>query len=389
MKILFITLSEPAAPFFGGNIRSKALLEALMEKHEVTLMTFYRTDEQKKELQEKFGSALLFKHNKTNLFRRYVKALRSLFSKYPWLVSYYYSQETIHKINSTLNKVDFVLFDSCFHPIDEFRLHVPFAVSNHNVESRVFEEMTKSSKLRIVNVEEFLNRAAFYSFPLIDSLKTERLEKRINSRAKISLCVSELDQAYFKRMNPNTYVIENGTRVRENVQFKTDRRIMFLGTFFYKPNRDAFTYFVQEIYPSVSDIPFEVVGAGLKSINHPNIHMHGYVVDLNQIYDKCGVFIVPLLSGGGTRLKILEALANKIPIVTTSKGAEGLALEHRRHVLIADTPKDFAASIRVIFTDPVLAERLVEDGYEFVKKYSWEIIGQKFLQIISKFELSL
>jgi polysaccharide biosynthesis protein PslH len=380
MKILFITPWRPLAPFFGGNIRTKAILKALAKKYCVTLATFYRSEEQKHQLEIQFERTILFKHDKTQ-FQKSINSIKSLFSKYPGLVYYFYNSNIIERINYIINDFDFVFFDTCFHPIDEIKLDVPFAVSNHNVESYVFAEMAKLCTFKIGNIREFFNRGSHFQFPSIDYIKTKQLETQFNSQANVSICVSEKDKNFFEKCNPNTFVIENGTYVPTNVTTKNGEKILFLGSFVYKPNRDSFKYFIKYIYPYISDVPVEVVGAGITSISQPNININGYVDDLYKFYSTCGVFIVPLQSGGGTRLKILEALANKIPIVSTTKGIEGFALEHEKHVLIADTAESFADSIKLVLNNTVFAEKLTENGYNFVKDYDWDIICKKLLEI--------
>jgi glycosyltransferase involved in cell wall biosynthesis len=383
MKILFIAPSNALPPLSGGIIRTKALLEALAKKYEVTFATFYEDNKQKEQLKKKYKRTVLFRCGKTR-FEEFVISLKSLFLGYSRPVSFIYNKEIIKKINNIIADFDFIFFDTCFHPVDKFKLTVPFAVSNHNVEFQVFAEISKASKFKIVSLREFYERGSRFQFPflyLLDFLQTKKLESRFNSQAEVSICVSENDKKFFERHNSNTFVIENGVYVPENVETKKGKRIMFLGNFIYKPTMDSFEYFIKNIYPFVSDIPVEVVGEGLRSINQLNINIHGYVDDLSNFYSKCGVFVVPLLIGGGTRLKILEALANKIPVVSTKKGIEGLPLEHEIHVLVADTAEDFAKCIRKILRDTKLAEKLAENGYLFAKKYDWKIIGEKLLRI--------
>ena len=150
------------------------------------------------------------------------------------------------------------------------------------------------------------------------------------------------------------------------------RHILHIGTMYWPPNIDAVDWFVAEIYPLIRqqrpDVQFDVVGSRppdrLLALNDANlgINVTGYVKDPTPYLERTGVMVVPLLAGGGMRVKILNALAQGIPIVSTTLGAEGIAVTPDENILVADEPADMAAACLRLLNDPDLGARLACNG---------------------------
>jgi polysaccharide biosynthesis protein PslH len=146
---------------------------------------------------------------------------------------------------------------------------------------------------------------------------------------------------------------------------------------YWPPNIDGIHWFLNEILPwirqkrpnSVVDLvgarpPQSLIECGQKD---SKINVTGYVPELLPYMEQAGVFVVPLRAGGGMRVKILEALARGLPLVTTTLGCEGIAVEDGRHVLIADTPEGFAAAVIRLLDDRSLADQLGHNGRELIE----------------------
>ena len=119
-----------------------------------------------------------------------------------------------------------------------------------------------------------------------------------------------------------------------------------------------------------------LAGRGSEELTGPNVSSLGYVLDLNDVYANARVAIAPLRSGAGTRLKILEGLAHGVPVVSTSIGAEGLALEADRDFVLADSPEAFASAVVRLLSDDAWHETLANQGATAVaENYGWEAIG--------------
>jgi glycosyltransferase involved in cell wall biosynthesis len=148
-------------------------------------------------------------------------------------------------------------------------------------------------------------------------------------------------------------------------------------------------YFTSRILPIIikraSDVTLTIAGQrpteAIKALaGDPAIRVTGYVDDIRETARDCGVFIVPLRSGSGVRVKILNALAMGLPIVSTSIGVEGLAVENGKHLLIADRPEHFAAAVLRVLSDPALAGDLGANARRLAcERYSWEAVGEQLL----------
>jgi glycosyltransferase involved in cell wall biosynthesis len=190
------------------------------------------------------------------------------------------------------------------------------------------------------------------------------------------------------RVIPNTVDVSaydcppSTTRSFGDAQRGSRCRIVFPATFDYRPNAVGAMYLIEEIYPILrrSGVYCEVVLAGRgptadmrrAATLDPAVIITGEVADMKTMICNADVIAVPLLHGGGTRLKILEAFAARRPVVSTSKGAEGIAGINGKHLLIADRPADFADAIGRVCVDSSLEQRLTEAAFELVDEhYSW------------------
>jgi len=172
-----------------------------------------------------------------------------------------------------------------------------------------------------------------------------------------------------------------------------DHSMIYSGALSYSLNYDAVRYFVSEILPLIQskypDATLTITGSTSNIdlspfINCPGVNFSGYLDDVRSAIRTSRVAVIPLLVGGGTRLKVLEAMALGTPVVSTSKGVEGLEVEHGEHLLIANNPEEFADALHSIFSDHNLANRLRMNARRLVEeKYDWTIIGACLNQLIS------
>jgi glycosyltransferase involved in cell wall biosynthesis len=162
----------------------------------------------------------------------------------------------------------------------------------------------------------------------------------------------------------------------------------------WRPNQDAVQYFVDEILPLVRkgrpDVSIAVVGqappAHIQKLDSlPGVHIVGRVDDVRPYVDAATVYVVPLRIGGGTRLKILEALAMSKAVVSTSVGAEGLDVIDGEHIMIADSAADFADRIERLLADSALRGKLGRAGRTLVaERYRWESLATKLESFLTE-----
>ncbi len=167
--------------------------------------------------------------------------------------------------------------------------------------------------------------------------------------------------------------------------------LVFTGPFGYHANYNAMVWFLRDIYPlvqqEIADIVLTITGdhGGLPLPAAANVTLTGFVDDIRPLVARARVSLAPLLDGGGTRLKILEAMALRTPVVATSKGAEGLEVRDGEHLLIADNATDFASAVVRLCRDDALAGRLAENAYELVRdKYDWSAALPRILALMER-----
>lgn len=163
---------------------------------------------------------------------------------------------------------------------------------------------------------------------------------------------------------------------KTNIAFEARKDLVFIGNYLHTPNVDAVKYFIGEIFPAVQakipDVNFLVVGASMvnevKNLSAPGVRIVGYVDDLKAAFDQCRLLVAPLRYGAGVKGKIGSALGYGLPVVTTSIGAEGIALQNEHTAMVADDPKSFADAIVRAYLDRDLWNRLSYNGFLHIEE---------------------
>jgi glycosyltransferase involved in cell wall biosynthesis len=384
MKVLFVTPYNPANPTFGGALRIFHILNQLCKRHDVTVTGFSEPGGElllAQQIPTLQGKIHFVKNPYSSFAERWNQAV-SLFSSHcRWHRAIRLSplQEVINRI---LEKEKFDVIhcefpDMAFHKFNSNAMKVMDA---HNVE---YDNLRRMAKVKNNPLRRFYYRH--------ESEKLKRDEIAICREQDAIFTTSERDKELFQKDVPGVpkFVIPNGVDLNYMKTTGTEpenHSLVFVGVMTYVPNNDGISWFLDEIFPRiVSKIPgakIYIVGknppASIANRASNNIVVTGFVDDVRPIIEKSSVYVVPLRMGGGTRLKIMEALALEKPIVTTSIGCEGIDVEHRESVLIADQPELFAESVIELMRDQELANRLAKNGYELVQQqYGWDFIGKK------------
>lgn len=215
--------------------------------------------------------------------------------------------------------------------------------------------------------------------------------------------VSEAERRILARIAPEfeaVDVIPNAVRAADYDGFgrgasKAPDTLVFAGSAGFYPNRDAMTWFLERVYPKivarVSGVRLTIVGnrADLPLPPGPNVLRTGYVDDVRPIVARAAVSIAPIRRGGGTRLKILEAMALGAPVVATRKAAEGLDVRDNEHLLLADTPEAFAAAVVRLLENPEEARTLAANADRQLRAvYDWDAVKTRFLEVVEKAALA-
>jgi len=229
--------------------------------------------------------------------------------------------------------------------------------------------------------------------------KVERFERAAVGWVDGALTVSALDRGRLLRSRPGMpiAVIPNGVDLdyfQPMPQPEGRQHLVFTGSMDWRPNQDAARYFVAEILPLLlrarPELECTFVGRDpppdIQALAQlPGVHITGTVDDVRPYVERATVYVVPLRIGGGSRLKILEALAMGRAVVSTSVGAEGLDVEHDRHILLADDPRAFSASVLRLLNDPRRCLSLAAEGRRLVEQsYGWDSLAHKMAGFVQE-----
>jgi polysaccharide biosynthesis protein PslH len=162
--------------------------------------------------------------------------------------------------------------------------------------------------------------------------------------------------------------------------------LLYTGTMSYPPNADGLRWLLAELWPrirrAVPDARLVVVGkdppADARAVAAEGITLAGWVADVTPYFADASAILVPIRSGGGTRLKVLDGLASGRPVISTRAGAEGIPLRQGEQAILADGPDEFAAAVATVLRDPGLAERIGASGRLLAEQeYDWHALGRR------------
>ena len=420
MRILFLTPQLPYPPHQGTTIRNYNIIANLAPRHEIHLLSFVRS-------QDEIARATPLHQHCCSIEavlaprRSPLKRFLSLFlSPLPDMALRLPSAEFRARLAATLQRIPFDVVQiegiemarywtleirnwkldyRTGHPTSNFQppisnIQYPISIfDDHNAEyvlqRRAFETDVRQPRRWV---------AALYS--LIQWKKLSRYEAMVCRLANRVVAVSEADKAALQRLVPGleVTVVPNGVDVDyytfADIQPSPlpPRSLVFTGKMDFRPNVDAVLWFCKEVLPLVRrqmpDVRFYIVGQSphrrvLRLADDPAVTVTGYVDDVRSYIGGACVYVVPLRIGGGTRLKVLEAMAMSRPIVSTSLGCEGFeGLVSGRELSLADSPEEFAQRVIELLDDAPRRARLGQAARRFVEqRYDWCLIIPRLEQI--------
>lgn len=389
MRILWVKTDFLHPTTRGGQIRTLEMLKALHRRHEIHYVCFDdgTNPEGARRSGEYCAQAYPVAHSvpPRRSLRFAVQLIEGLLSPVPVSVARYVSRGMKQQIEELLlgqQKFDSLVCDFLFPApnIPDISRAVLF---QHNVESVIWCRHAKEARHPAKKV-----------YFRLQARRMEAFERDICRRAGHIVAVSEVDRAAMREMFGAERISTIATGVDIDYfapppepEPKAD--LIFVGSMDWLPNIDAIQYFAAEILPLIHKQHPEcrLVVAGRRpspaleelSRKEPRILLTGTVPDVRPYLWGGTVSIVPLRIGGGTRLKIFEAIAAKLPVVSTSVGAEGLPLEDGTHIAIADTPELFAARCLELLAQPERRREMIERSWELVAgRFSWDAVTREF-----------
>jgi len=383
MRILHVMPYVPVPSIFGGALRIYHLLDQLVRRHEVSVIACGTTQDYLL-MQHTFGSRLRSFHV---VPKTWMRRFRRLGQVYAMLSdhSYFYTfvqNELMQKaIDHVLESNDFDIVQAEGPPAAAFRYNTDAVkiLDAHNIEHDNFRRMWRCARSPL--------RRLYYRR---EYKKFLREEIDICRRQDAIFLTSQRDKEILASVVPDvpSYVVPNGvdmTYFQPSEEVPEPWSLVFTGMMGYVPNHDGMLYFLDEIFPRITKyVPqakVYIVGnkppKALLRRASEHIIVTGFVEDVRPYVWRSSVYIVPLRMGGGTRLKVLEAMAMKKPVVTTSIGCEGIAVKDGETALVRDNPQDFADAVIMLLHNRQAQNSLIANGFELVRThYDWSIVGE-------------
>ncbi|MGB5196818.1 MAG: glycosyltransferase family 4 protein [Candidatus Deferrimicrobium sp.] len=391
MKILWIARTCPWPANDGEKLRVYNLLKHLGALHDITLVCRVMNDEENAGL-PMLRSCCAAVHGvpvprSAGVLRKAKQALPFLLSRYPVSLATVFFPQILEALRKIGGNEPFDVVQVEHSSLSIYLDHVAFSgdpkllVTMHNIDF-----------VRNARVVRNMPFGAMKCFSLLNELRFREWECRSLRRFDGIIAMSEIDMALLKKEVPGVpvHVVGNGvdTAGRSSPPAGPPApRLIFVASMDSEANHDGALFFLKEIFPLLKK---SHPGAGVTFVgrnprkelsdrrNGTDIAVTGNVEDVSPYYRDAAVAIVPLRSGGGTRLKILESMAAGVPVVSTSIGCEGLEVRDGEHLLVADLPRRFADCIGRLLTDTVLRDRLVRQAREKVETdYDWRWIARR------------
>jgi glycosyltransferase involved in cell wall biosynthesis len=394
MKILWVKAGKLWPVDTGGKIRSFNILRHLARNHEVTLLSYYggrRDSEYETAIAKQLpGAQTIYTAAPESTIAQSIDYILRLPSAAPYAVKKFthptVRREVARRLSDGSADVAVCDFLSASLNFPEASL-TPVVLFQHNVETMLWRRMadTEKSALRKLSYR-------------IEARKMAAYETRTVQRFQHVIAVSDHDRNEMLALAPGCSITVVPTGVdTEKYQpapsvSGNPPLIVFTGSMDWEPNIDAVEYFCREIFPSVlAAFPharFQIVGRNphsrVRKLASSSVEVTGTVPSVAEYLRNAAVVTVPLRIGGGTRLKIFEAMAMRKAMVSTSIGAEGLDVTSGKDCLLADDAPSFASAIVAVLRDPALRRSYEDNAAALAARYDWSQIARRFAEALGE-----
>jgi sugar transferase (PEP-CTERM/EpsH1 system associated) len=393
MKILFITDLLPYPPISGDRIRVYNIIRRLARQHRVWLFSMFSPEgttgvTHMEEFCERVEAIDIPRQNPVF---HLPGLMRFAFTGRPLGLKFFESEIQKNKIRELTKEEQFDIVNIEPSHMALYResltpnLHTKQVLGFHNIAFLQYERLYHFETTTIRKFRAWLHK--------VEMRHWEASYAKHFDRCTV---VSEIERDLLLASNPHLVVnvIPNGVDTKIYRPLSAPDRsapdILFIGSMDCVPVQDAAYYFTKEILPriqvEISEIELWLVGKNpspdLMQLNSAHVHVTGRVDDILPYYQRCAVCVVPLRAGGGTRLKILEAMALGRPVVSTTIGCEGLEVVDGEHLLIADTPEQFSEKTVRLLRDRQLYQYISSNGRRLVEvHYGWDKIADQLMGV--------
>jgi polysaccharide biosynthesis protein PslH len=395
VRILWVKAGKLLPVDTGGKIRSYNILRHLARAHEVTFVSYYggpRDTAYEGDIQRELPGASTIHTGALDggALAQSADYLRRLFQAPPFAVTKFTHPSVRRVVAAALRDGNFDVgvcdFLSASLNFPE-TLDTPTVLFQHNVESALWRRMASTEANPV-------KRLAYR----IEAKKMARYERASVRRFHHVIAVSGHDRQQMLEMEPGCAisVVPTGVDTQKYAVAPpagaNPPRIVFTGSMDWEPNIDAMVYFCQEIWPRVTaEFPsavFQIVGRNphsrVKQLASDSVEVTGTVPSVADYLRDASLVIVPLRIGGGTRLKIFEAMAMGKAVISTSIGAEGLEVVTGRDLILADDAAAFAGAIILLLRDASARRQFEQAAAKLAARYDWSNIVQRFAEVLQE-----
>ncbi len=389
MRVLWLKSDFPLPADTGGKIRTMNLLAALARLCDVTFLSYIPPGLDDKWINQMRGhgirveSVVRAEEEKEGPGFK-LRVFLKLFSSRPYIVNKYITREMVERIKqiTASQRIDVVVCD--FLEMASYAEHlgdIPKVLFEHNVETLIWR--------RYYEVEKAFFKKLYFAY---EKKRLERFERDSCARFDQVLTVSDRDgellRSEFGLRRHVTIPTGVDTGFFHPLGREVKHRLVFCGSMDWMPNVDGFWWFYREILPKIkreiADVSFAVVGRRpaedivTAGQGDSSLIVTGTVADVRPEVAAGQIYVVPLRVGGGTRIKIYEALAMRKCVVSTTIGAEGLPLTDGVHIALADGEEGFTKKVTELLRDDNKRNRIAEAGHQLVtEKCSWSKAAEK------------
>ena len=412
MKILWISHFIPYPPKGGVLQRGYHILRQLSQYHEVDLLAFNQknlmaplvknieegTTEARKHLLEFCRRVNFFDiHNDSSSFYKNLLAIKSLFTNFPYTLNWLLSDQFEKRIKELVEQesYDFIHFDTIsLAPFKSVCGNIPASLDHHNIESHMLFR-------RAVKEKNLLKKWYFVQ----EAKRLEKFEKLFCPQFLFNFTCSDIDAERLKIIAPTSQIhtIPNGVDVKYfNPEPEKEKinSLLFVGTLSWYPNIEAVNFIANNIWPFLKNklpgLKIDIIGANppdsIRKIaqNDPDFHVHGFVDDIIPFFKRSKCYICPIKDGGGTKLKIIDALSMGMAIVANPIACEGINVEDQFNVVFAETSDDYIKAIKFILEQDAFREKLQTHARKLaVDYYSYEPIGKKLSSLYDSYKVKV
>ncbi len=398
LNILFLSTENPFPVDHGHHIRTYHVLKALAAEHKIHFIGFTQNDsgfDHKDKLFE-FCETVDILRLRYRGWRQLLLSVFNLFSQMPLIIQKYYTDEAVERVHQVIqrHKIDLVHFDMLH--LAKYRDCIgslPCILVNHNVESLRLRRWASIEKKKLLKL--FLN----YQYT-----KLRNYESQACLEFDKCVVVSEDDKAFLRDLcNGGDFVtLPNGVDAGY-FQVSTDRvepnTLVWTGSLRSPYNRDAVVFLLNFIWPRIyqklPEARLTIVGAlPSKPLDVPvgaeRVSFTGYVDDVRPYVAKSALFVAPLRSGSGTKIKVLNAMSQGKAVLTTTIGVEGIDAIHSNEIVVIDNPEQFADRAVALLQEPEEILKIGKRARKLIEaKYDWAIINRDISALYHPFARSV